>query len=55
MNTKKYGSYKNNILKASGLKYLHNINRTEYKTIPELFIKSCKYFKACEGRSNFVF
>ena len=45
MNTKIYGSYKNNILKASGLRYLHNINKTEYKTIPELFIKSCKYFK----------
>jgi long-chain acyl-CoA synthetase len=35
----------NSILHASGLKKIHTIDNYKYKTIPEIFIKSCKDFK----------
>jgi long-chain acyl-CoA synthetase len=46
MNSKVYGILNsNNILKTSGLTHIHTIQHSIYKTIPELFIQSCKQFK----------
>lgn len=41
-----FGEYdKRHILKASGLSNIHTINKSEYKTLSDIFIKSCEKYK----------